>query len=440
MATNIKNVDSEKYNKALSLKDRVSLEKIISTNRDRDGSLNITLNQIAAMLEKDPTTLSKEVKKRRTPISMDNPRFAYTALYCKSCSKSRDCKNKAAIKNCKGVCPQYERLVCKFLKGFPWVCNGCRKRNICILSKSYYNPIPSQDAYRYTLVDSRTGINMTQKEFDSIKDVLVQGLEKKQSIEHILASNDLPICTKTAYNYLHAGYLTDLTHAHRILRLRPDRGKKHNSLILRKEKIGKQYEDFQKLLEQNPGMHYVQMDTIIGKKESEPVVLSLHCVTLHFQFFFLLKDKSASSVVEKLNEIQDIIGLDNYKKVFGVILTDNGSEFTDIDGIMADPNTAEIRTQLFFCHTYASREKGACEKNHEYFRYILPKGSSFDFLSQDDLNLITSHINSTKRKSTDFSTPLELFRAFFGPDILDRLGISLIDPNSVVLSSELLKK
>ena len=440
MATNIKNINSKKYNKALSLEDRVSLEKIISTHRERDGSLKISLNTIGAMLEKDPTTLSKEVKKHRTPIQMNTSNFVYTALYCKTCSKSRNCKNKEFMKGRQGACPSYDRILCKFLKGFPWVCNGCMKRHLCILSKSYYNPISSHDAYKYTLVDSRLGINMTQKEFDSIKEVLVKGLEKKQSIEHILASNNLPISVKTAYNYLHAGYLTDLTHTHRILRLKPERGKKQNSLILRKEKIGKQYEDFQKLLEENPGMHYVQMDTIIGKRETGPVVLSLHCVSLHFQFYFLLKDKSASSVVEKLNEIQEIIGLENFKKVFGIILTDNGSEFTDINGIMTDPNTGEMRSQLFFCHTYASREKGACEKNHEYFRYILPKGHSFDFLTQEDLNLMTSHINSAKRKSTDFSTPFELFRAFFGPVILDRLGISLINANSVVLSTELLKK
>ena len=68
------------------------------------------------------------------------------------------------------------------------------------------------------------------------------------------------------------------------------------------------------------------------------------------------------------------------------------------------------------------------------------KSMPFDFLTQEDLNLMTSHINSAKRKSTDFSTPFELFRAFFGPVILDRLGISLINANSVVLSTELLKK
>ena len=56
------------------------------------------------------------------------------------------------------------------------------------------------------------------------------------------------------------------------------------------------------------------------------------------------------------------------------------------------------------------------------------------------VNLITSHVNSYKRKSTDHSSPIELFRAYFGPEILDKLNISLVEPNSVTLTSELLKK
>lgn len=94
MATNIKHVNSNKYKKALTLEDRVSLEKIICTNRNKDGSLKITLNDISNMLEKDPTTLSKEVRNRRTLINMQIPNHTYNAKYCSSCSKQRDCKLK----------------------------------------------------------------------------------------------------------------------------------------------------------------------------------------------------------------------------------------------------------------------------------------------------------------------------------------------------------
>ena len=52
---------------------------------------------------------------------------------------------------------------------------------------------------------------------------------------------------------------------------------------------------------------------------------------------------------------------------------------------------------------------------------------------------MTSHINSLKRKSTDFSTPIDKFYALFGQEILDKLGISKIDPNEVTLNNTVIK-
>ena len=178
MATNIKHTDSVKYQKALTLEDRISLEKIMCSYRDSDGSLKITLNEISNMLEKDPTTLSKEVKNRRTSINLQIPNYNYTSRYCSSCSKQRDCKLKANISGLNGPCADYEKYICKHLKHFPWVCNGCPKRGFCASPKSYYNPIPANESYKYTLVDSRQGVYMTQKEFDQINLVVSSGLKK----------------------------------------------------------------------------------------------------------------------------------------------------------------------------------------------------------------------------------------------------------------------
>ncbi len=208
---------------------------------------------------------------------------------------------------------------------------------------------------------------------------------------------------------------------------------------MRLRKIGHQYEDYLKYYQEHLDEELSQCDTIEGKKGGK-VVLSIKLVRLQFQFYFLLPNKGAASVVNKVNEIQTIIGIDNFKKIFGFALTDNGTEFSDIEGIITDPNTGEIRTQLFFCHPMRSDEKGSCENNHELFRYILPKGVSFDNLTQDDFNLITSHVNSYKRKSTDFSTPIKKFYAFYGKYILDKLNVSLIEPNEVILTQKLIKK
>lgn len=83
--------------------------------------------------------------------------------------------------------------------------------------------------------------------------------------------------------------------------------------MLRKAKLGRHYEDFVTLLSTNPELTYLQMDTVEGVKGGK-VCLSLKVIRVQFQFYFLLEDKSALAVVNKLNEIQKIIGLENYEK------------------------------------------------------------------------------------------------------------------------------
>lgn len=95
---------------------------------------------------------------------------------------------------------------------------------------------------------------------------------------------------------------------------------------------------------------------------------------------------------------------------------------------------------MFYCDPSASYQKGAIEKNHEYIRYILPKGSSFDNLTQDDCNLLMSHINSVPRKSLRNNTPYLESLHFIDEELLNKLGVFLILPDEVSLSPELLKK
>ncbi len=73
-------------------------------------------------------------------------------------------------------------------------------------------------------------------------------------------------------------------------------------------------------------------------------------------------------------------------------------------------------------------------------RKILPKGKSFDNLTQDDINKIMSHINSYKRKKLNNCSPLQLFNLLYGNDIATEFGIVEINPNNINLSSKLIKK
>ena len=87
-----------------------------------------------------------------------------------------------------------------------------------------------------------------------------------------------------------------------------------------------------------------------------------------------------------------------------------------------------------------SWQKPHCEKNHEYIRKILPKGSSFDHLTQEDIRLVMSHINSSPRESLGGHTPMELAALTLPRELLDCFHLSRIAPDDIILTPDLLKK
>ena len=97
-------------------------------------------------------------------------------------------------------------------------------------------------------------------------------------------------------------------------------------------------------------------------------------------------------------------------------------------------------SNVFFCDPNASWQKGSIEKNHEYIRYVLPKGKSFAGLTQEDCNLLASHINSVPRKSLNNQSPFEAAQGFIGLDNIAKFGISRIPYDDINLSIRLLRK
>ena len=77
---------------------------------------------------------------------------------------------------------------------------------------------------------------------------------------------------------------------------------------------------------------------------------------------------------------------------------------------------------------------------HEMIRRILPKGSSFDNLTQDDVNLMMNHINSYKRKKLNDRSPYEAFSFYYREVLLHQLGCSMVTAGNIILKPKLLKK
>lgn len=177
------------------------------------------------------------------------------------------------------------------------------------------------------------------------------------------------------------------------------------------------------------------MDTVEGTKGGK-VFLTLYFRKHNLMLIFLLESKTTDEVNKTFDYLKNKLGKTLFKRLFRIILTDNGSEFFIPDSIERINGKKVIN--LFYCDPCCSWQKGGIEKNHEYIRYVLPKGSTFNYLTNDDINLLVNHINSTPRGILHNKTPYNSFKDEFGIDILNLLNIDFIKPNDVNHSLDLL--
>jgi len=122
---------------------------------------------------------------------------------------------------------------------------------------------------------------------------------------------------------------------------------------------------------------------------------------------FLLMTGTAEAVVGVFDYLTNVLGLETFRRLFPVILTDNGSEFKSASRIECTEE-GEGRTRVFFCDPQASWQKPHVEKNHEFIRYVIPQGKSLNDRTDADMTLLMNHLNSIKRRGLGNRSPYEL--------------------------------
>lgn len=362
-----------------------------------------TFKAIGQLILKDPTTVSKEVKRNK---------------------QIRD--------------STFNNLSCPLLDKAPFVCNGCSKRRQnCGYQKIFYLAKQAQKQYEQTLVESREGTPLNSKTFWDMDKVISEGVKKGQHIYHILKTHNLDVSSSTVYRHIRKGYLSiapiDLARAVKF----KERRKSKLPSIPKEAKKGRSYEDFQNYLALNQLDSWLEMDTVMGRMGGK-VLLTFNLSFCNFIFARLLENKTALEVTKHLYDIKNNLheADKDFCQIFPVILTDNGGEFARVDDIEMD---VRGESRLFFCDPNRSDQKGRIEKNHTLIRDILPKGTSFNNLTQEDINLVCSHVNSVKRAALNGKSAYELFAFTYGEEIPKLLGISKIPAEDVCQSSKLLQ-
>ena len=154
---------------------------------------------------------------------------------------------------------------------------------------------------------------------------------------------------------------------------------------------------YQKYLKSNPSKNPVQMDTVIGSVGGK-TLLTIHFPNTSFMLAFLRDNNTSQSVIDVFDHLYSSLGRKLFEKLFPVILTDRGSEFSNPSAIERTPDGI-LRTKVYFCDPNAPFQQGALEVNHELIRRILPKGTSFDNLTQSQIALMLCHINLYRPKN-----------------------------------------
>ena len=408
-----------------------------------------TFTEIALVIGCSPDTISKEIRNHRYHKPHDDKRYVPNRCkYRESCRKRNICEKKGAKKckipcrlctSCNTLCPDFVDYPCPIKTKPPYVCNACPKSRNCLFDKYLYNAECANREYQERLRESRRGIDLTKEELIALDELVSPLIRKGQPVSHIFETHgdEIPCGERTLYNYIDKGYLSIRNIDMRRKVRYKMRSRKHSVKVSPARKINHRFKDFKKELEENPTIRVVEMDTVIGIKGGK-VLHTLYWRDEKLMLAFLLDNKEMQSTVKVIDDLEDLLGVETFRNLFPVVLTDNGLEFADPQ-LFEYSKDGSRRMKLFFCEPRHSEQKGEIEKNHEYIRYILPQGSSFDDLTQDKVNLMMSHINSTARPSLQGKTPIELALQHFGKDTVEKLGLHVIEPDDVCLKAQLLK-
>ena len=430
--------------KHLTEDDRLRIAALLSEGR--------RFSHIGEIIGKDPTTISKEVKARRYKKE-STYRPEHPCMNVMKCRRKDVCLDRHGkcstvcsscpwcTRHCKDFTPfAYD---CCYESKAPYVCNGCKKHisGRCRKDRYLYGMRSAQKQYRSILVESRVGADRTKDEMAAIAEMAGPLVEKGQPLSHIYAhhAHELSISVRTFYRYVNAGYIgiknIDLR---RVVRYKKRKQKKACIIPTPKLKIGHTYDKFLEFVAKNPDVPISEMDIVEGKKSDKKKLLTLMRRDLRLMVIVLLPRKIMECAVAAINALEEALTTELFEELFPVILTDN-------DGPFANPAKFEVnedgvvRTKLFYCEANRSDQKGALEKNHEYIRYIIPKGKTFENLTDKNVSDMMNHINSTARPDLEGKCPMTLALQMFGGETLAQIGMKIIPADEVCLTARLIR-
>ena len=427
--------------KHLTFDDRCKIHQLLAQH--------VSFRQIALELDKDPSTISKEIRNHLQFKKIGSQGKAFN-----DCSHRTDCWGQKLCgdqtcrryckycyqKSCRTCCSEYQCETCRNLSKPPYVCNGCTAKNKCTLEKRVYDAKFAQQEYEATLSESRKGIQATEEEICRLDGIITPLLRQGQSLHHICISNRDLIMQheRTMYNWVDDCILQarniDMP---RRVRFGVRKPKKDNFKVDRQCRLNRTLEDYLAYQNENPGLPIVEMDSVEGIKGGK-VLLTIHFKTPEFMLAFLRDANTSQSAIDCFDFLENLLGFAAFQRLFPALLGDNGSEFSNPTRIETSLSGA-LRTRVFYCDPASPYQRGSQENNHSLLRRVAPKGTSFNDWTQEMVDVMMNQVNSYRRDNLGNVSPYEMFSLIYGEQILKALGAKLIPPGDIILRPTLFK-
>ena len=355
---------------------------------------NDKLITIAERLELDPRSVSKEVRRNRIPVNHFDGAIA--------------------------SCPKLNR--------WPLVCTKCKLRysNDCVYVKFKYDAKIAQKKADANLINSRKGIDLTNEEYKLLDSIVKKGVDENKSIYQIKIENNdiIDKSITTLYRYINKGFLStkriDLPYAVKYKKRKHN--KKYDYSENKKiDRTGHTYLDYLSYIHNNPTLNVWLLDFLGAIKTDSKHILSFVLPEVHFTLLVIITNPNSNKVVKFLDDLEEKIGIDAFRELIPVILTDRDPNFADIEGICFSKITGEERCKLFFCDPYVSNQKPNVENINKQIRKFFPKGKSIDHLTTKDVLNKNLTLLKTPLKSLDGNTPEDAFKAVYGEDLFYKI-------------------
>lgn len=220
---------------------------------------------------------------------------------------------------------------------------------------------------------------------------------------------DTKICLTTLYNYIKSGIFLNLTMAE--CPYRKKKGKKQKKEKVQKRKhAGKSIEDRPPEVLTRKEFGHWEMDTVVGPQKSKVSLLVLTERKTRKEIIERLPRHNMKEVVRALDRIERRYTEKLFRSLFKTITVDNGTEFSDYDGMKRSRRNARDRTEVYYCHPYRSCERASNENQNRHIRRWCPKGDSFDDITNKEVKKVESWLNHYPRPMFGYRSSEELFQ------------------------------